>query len=98
MPSFFLLLQMVASSFDPEAEKFMTVCTSKKAALAELRAIMDDDVIPVEYGGKNEEWYLKGAEKSLYDLVDNLNGKDPSTNDLERSRVRRVSAGRALKK
>lgn len=76
VPSFFSMVwTMVKPMLDPRTSQKIVLISAKKAILNTLREIMDDDVIPVEYGGKNlsDGWYSSAEEKALTLYVSKLN-------------------------
>ena len=83
-PSFFATAwRMVKPLLDPRTAKKIQVLSNPKITLTALREVMDDDVIPVAYGGKNQgdgyklgfqEWYKSPEEKKIAALATKLNG------------------------
>ena len=82
-PSFFATAwRMVKPLLDPRTAQKIRVLSNKKLTFEALKEIMDEDQIPVEYGGKNpaggyelgyERWYQDPDEKKLSAFVERLN-------------------------
>lgn len=51
------------------------VVKDPKQVLAKLREVMDDDVIPEAYGGRNKGWYESPAEREVRALAARLNAQ-----------------------
>jgi hypothetical protein len=83
-PSFFATAwKMVKPMLDPRTAQKIQVLSGTPQTFSALSEIMDDDVIPVAYGGKNPitgyeigfegGWYEGAIEKQLSALADELN-------------------------
>jgi CRAL/TRIO domain len=83
-PSFFATAwKMVKPMLDPRTALKIQVLAGIPATLSALQEIMDDDVIPVAYGGKNPitgydlgftgGWYKGEIEKQLTEMANELN-------------------------
>lgn len=75
IPGFFSILwKMVRPMLDPRTAEKITVVSGKKGALNALRTVMDDEVIPKEYGGNGVgSWYEGPEEKAIAALATKLN-------------------------
>ena len=61
--------QVVRPMVDPRTAHKITVASSKKAALENLRSIMSDEVIPMEFGGLNSTPFDNQDQRRLCQLV-----------------------------
>jgi len=77
IPSFFSILwRMARPMLDPRTAEKITVVSGKKAALAALRTVMDDDAIPQEYGGTGvAHWYDSPEEERIAVLAAQLTSR-----------------------
>jgi hypothetical protein len=64
---------MVRPMLDPRTAEKISVVSSKRAAYEALKQVMDDEVIPIEYGGQNKAAMKSQEEKALADLAAILN-------------------------
>ena len=83
-PFFSTLWNVVRPMLNPRTAAKISITRHKKATLAALRTLMDDDVIPAPYGGTSgvglspddmSSWYCSPEERRLRDHVARVNSQ-----------------------